>query len=90
MSQLPENGVPEFVLKNIQLLKADDSNFQEPRGYSIINSNSKEILDQDPGVDIELDSMALFETNEAIKLEFLDKLVILKKKYNQETMKKIY
>ena len=80
MSQLPENGVPEFVLKNIQLLKADDSNFQEPRGYSIINSNSKEILDQDPGVDIELDSMALFETNEAIKLEFLDKLVILKKK----------
>ncbi len=58
------------------MLKADDSNFQEPRGYSIINSNSKEILDQDPGVDIELDSIALFETNEAIKLEFLDKLVI--------------
>jgi hypothetical protein len=88
---LPEDDVPNFVLNNIERVLSDDLNFQEPKGYCDINANSSEILNNDPGDSIELDSMALIETNDAINLELLDKLVLLKQKMkNGDKQKHIF
>jgi hypothetical protein len=85
IDELPYNGVPNFILNNIQNVTADDLNFQENKGYDGINSNSKEILDTDPNDIVELDCKLLCQHNEALELEYLQKLVLVSKNMKQST-----
>jgi hypothetical protein len=79
LTEIPNDGVPNFILKNIQQVNGDDLYFQENKGYDGINSNSTEILIDDPNEIVELDSGLLCQHNEALELEYLQKLVLVRK-----------
>jgi hypothetical protein len=81
--EIPIDGVPQFIIEQIEIVPSDDTYFQAPKSYTMINSNSCEIMETDPGTNIELDSYGLFETTEAIKLDFMDTLLLVKQKMNQ-------
>jgi hypothetical protein len=89
LDELADNGVPNFILKNIQNVTSDDLNFQENKGYDGINSNSKDILDNDPNDIVELDCRLLCQHNEALELEYLQKLILVSKNMKKTTNQNI-